>query len=170
MKGRYVGALAGLLVWACNAELPRPVYVQQPTTALVVVPYPPPPARAEIVPPQPDGQAVWLDGEWEWRRRRWGWKLGRWVVPPPGSRFSPWTAVRNDVGTLYFAPGVWRDAHGDVIPEAKALAVGGVSGGAVVDSEGTIEMTGPNSAPDRSARRKSPAPPVDGAPSTDGGS
>ncbi len=165
----YIAWVAGLLVVACASPLlPRPAYVQQPATALVVIPFPPPPARVEIVPPQPVADAVWIDGEWAWRRRRWGWKLGRWLVPPPGGRFSPWTAVRNDVGTLYFASGVWRDAHGDEMPEPKALAVGDATGGAVVDAEGEIETTGPNAAPDRSARPKTPPP--DGGRGADSGS
>jgi hypothetical protein len=106
---------AGVIAFvACgHARLPRPPYVGHPTSALVEVPYPPPPSRVEFVPPQPQDGAVWIDGEWTWRGRRWAWRSGRWVTVPAGATFSPWTSVRNGDGTLYFAPGTWRNAKGE---------------------------------------------------------
>ncbi|HVJ94841.1 MAG TPA: hypothetical protein VM580_33890, partial [Labilithrix sp.] len=96
-----------------------PRYTSQPTTALRQVPYPPPPARVETVPPMPRPDALWVDGEWLWQARRWAWKQGRWVVPAPGARFAPWTTVRDAAGTLYFASGRWRDPWGQELPEPQ---------------------------------------------------
>ena len=60
---------------------------KQPTSALARVPYPPPPARVESVPPRPSTKATWIDGEWTWRGKRWLWVRGRWVEPPKGAVF-----------------------------------------------------------------------------------
>jgi len=138
--------------------VPRPPMVQQPTSALFEVPYPPPPARVEIVPGQPHPAAVWIDGEWVWRGRRWGWGRGRWVIPPPRARFSPWTSVRNAEGVLLMAQGTWRDANGAEIEPPPALAVGQSSTGAVVTPEGEVQEVGPNADDER--RRRTRATPV----------
>jgi hypothetical protein len=161
------GVIALVLVFACHGELPHPAYVQQPTSALVEVRFPPPPPRVETIPPQPDNRAVWIDGEWAWRGHRWAWRVGRWVIPPEGARFSPWTFVRNESGTLYFASGAWRNARGEDVVEPKALASGGASGGAVVDPEGYPERTGPNVRPEGSSIRHSDPPGTN--PALDGG-
>lgn len=123
MRPRALSLLFPLMM-SCGKGLPRPPYAPQPTTALVEVPFPPPPARVEAVPLQPDRAAVWIDGEWRWRGRKWGWRTGRWVIPPPGVAYSPWTSVRDAEGTLYQAVGVWRDAHGEVVAEPKPIGLG----------------------------------------------
>ena len=133
----FVASLVG-----CAGPLPHPTYVAQPRDALVEVSRPPPPARVESVPPRPDAKAVWLDGEWTWRRGRWAWLIGRWVVPPPGASFSPWVFVRGLDGSLYYAPGVWRDAKGEVDPP-PALARAEVESNVIVDADGVVEPTGP---------------------------
>jgi hypothetical protein len=103
---------------ACHApELPSPPLTSQTTGALVEVPFPPPPARVEVIPPRPaQPSVVWIDGEWTWQTRRWVWKQGRWVEPPSNARFAPWITVRDRLGTLYFAEGVWRDRAGAEVP------------------------------------------------------
>jgi hypothetical protein len=136
---------SAVLLCACGIGVPTtPSYVAQSATDLVVVDYPPPPARAESVPPKPARGAVWIDGEWSARDHKWGWVAGRWVMPPKGAKFSPWTVVRGKDGTLYFARGVWRDASGRPIPPPPPLATAGVeSAGVVIDPEGEAEETGP---------------------------
>ena len=125
-------ALLALGFSGCGLKpLPHPRWVRQPTSALVEVPYPPPPARVEFVPKQPSSSAVWVDGEWTWNGRRWGWRVGRWLVPPPDpatplrlpAAFSPWVSVRSFDGTLYVAEGTWRDSRGIDVPEPPPLAV-----------------------------------------------
>lgn len=133
-----------LLVVCCGApHLRAPTYVQHPSTALTtVIPFPPPPARTEIVPASPNEEAVWLDGEWSWQGKRWAWKTGRWVIPPKDAAFSPWTAARTSNGTLYFAPGTWRDAKGNPIADPPSLGRASARGGAVISADGEIEDTG----------------------------
>jgi hypothetical protein len=137
-------APSSLLVFAasCVGRLPHPPYAKQPTASLTVVGYPPPPARVEFVPASPAKGAVWIDGEWVWQGRRWAWRLGRWVQPPAGARFSPWTTVRGDDGTTYYAPGAWRDAEGQELAAPGALATARPNLSDVVDPEGELENTG----------------------------
>ena len=128
---------------ACgSSSLPRPSYVAQPSSALVAIPYEPPPARVEHAPARPLAEGVvWLDGEWAWHDHRWWWSPGRWVVPPPGALYSPWSSVRAPDGALYFAPAAWRDAKGGDVAAPKALATAVVDSGVVVDAAGDMERT-----------------------------
>jgi hypothetical protein len=136
--------LVGLCVLACACapSLGHLTYAPQPSSSLESVDQPPPPARVEIVPARPSGQAVWVDGEWLWRRGRWAWLTGRWVAPPPGAVFSAWVFTRGEDGRLWYAPGAWRDARGAVL-ELVPLARASVEAGALVDADGTTETTGP---------------------------
>jgi hypothetical protein len=127
---------------ACSGDLPRPPYVGQSTDALAIVQYPPPPGRVEYVPKSPAKGSVWIDGEWIWQGRRWAWKTGRWVMSPAGARFSPWTTVRSDDGTVYYAVGVWRDAQNRTVADPAALATAKATSGQVDDAEGQPETTG----------------------------
>jgi hypothetical protein len=139
---RLLARVPLLLVLACGGQLPVPTYIQQRSSSLAPVRYPPPPARVEFVPNQPVSEAVWLDGEWVWRGRRWAWRPGRWVVPPNGVRFSPWTLVRGDDGTIYYASGAWRDAKDQDVSEPPAISIAKPSLGEVVNPEGERENTG----------------------------
>ncbi len=133
-----------LVLFACGmSRLPAPPYSKQVTSAYGEVPYPPPPARVEFVPPIPQRGAVWIDGEWTWEGKRWAWKRGRWVTPPAGATFSPWTATRDATGVLYFAEGTWRDAAGREVAAPPVLAQGRPSEGAVVSPEGEAVPPGP---------------------------
>lgn len=53
------------------------------------------------------------------------------------------TFVRAPDGTLWYAPGVWRDASGAQVDSPPALATAEVESGEVVDADGTTETTGP---------------------------
>jgi hypothetical protein len=136
--------LAPALVWfiACGESVPHPAYVRQPTSALMQVGYPPPPARVEFVPKQPSKDAVWIDGEWQWQGRRWAWRIGRWVVPPAGARFAPWMMVRDAAGVVYYAEGTWRNAKEEEVPEPAPVATGRPTISDVFDPEGETEPTG----------------------------
>jgi hypothetical protein len=128
---------------ACARGLRHPTFAPQPTSALIEVDATPPPARVELVPDSPSPSAVWVDGEWSWRRGRWAWLRGRWVEAPPHASFSAWTYERGPDGRLWFAPGAWRDANGSPIDPPKVLAYASVESGAVVNADGTTELTGP---------------------------
>jgi WXXGXW repeat (2 copies) len=159
-------APASLAIFAaCVGRLPHPPYAKQPTSALETVGYPPPPARVEFVPLSPARGAVWIDGEWAWQGRRWAWRIGRWVEPPPGARYSPWTVVRGEDGTTYYAAGTWRDADGGDLAEPAALVAARPNLSDVVDPEGELETTGHSIHPARDSSRDAGAePPPEGTP------
>ena len=137
-----VGIVGGFAV-ACGGTLPHPPYIAQPQTALVLVSSVPPPARVEYVPRRPaQAGAVWVDGEWTLRRGRWAWRVGRWVALPSGTRFSPWAFVRAEDGSLFMAPGVFRDVAGKVVDEPAPLAVGQADAAADIDPDGQTAVTG----------------------------
>ena len=103
-------AAACYLLTACGSTaLPEPAPARQPRSEYLPVPYPPPAGFAEVVPPQPNGDAVWIDGHWAWRGRKYVWERGGWVVPPAGARYAHWRVRYAQDGTLLFAEEVWYD-------------------------------------------------------------
>ena len=147
-----LAALAGSAAFvACGApRLPAPSFVEQPTSALAQAKYPPPPARVEWVPAPPEdkkAKLVWLDGEWTWQGRAWGWKPGRWVAPPENAKYSPWTMVRDKLGTVWVAEGKWRDKEGRELPDPAPVLVGRPSAGTIVNPEGEEVPATPNVPP-----------------------
>jgi hypothetical protein len=118
-----IAALVVALVLGCGSGLPVPrtTNVRSPTD-YIEVPYPPPAARVEIVPPRPTPTAVWVDGEWTFRGKRWVWEPGGWVDPPGDAYFAPWIATRRPDGKLSFAPGSWHGPKGEPIPKPPILA------------------------------------------------
>lgn len=145
MRIRFTIVAGASLALACSSRLPHPQYTNQPTSALVEVDFPAPPARVEFVPAQPADGAVWINGEWLWEGRRWGWKAGSWVVPPEGASFARWVIVRRNDGKLFFAPGAWRNASGEeVTPAPQKLTEARSRSGVVVNPEGENEPTAPD--------------------------
>lgn len=126
---RWAHIFAALLALAvaafgCGTRLPGPTTGPHPagSTNYVEVPYPPPAARVEVVPPHPrEANAVWVDGEWSWQGKRWVWLPGGWVAPPPGAYFAPWLVYRLDNGRLLFAPGAWHATKGEKLPNPLVL-------------------------------------------------
>jgi hypothetical protein len=134
--------LLAFLLLGCASRLRAPAFLPQPESALVLVPYPPPPARVEVVPGVPDSRADWIDGEWSWQGDRWLWIRGRWVHPPQGAKYSPWTTVRGQDGLLYYAAGGWRGVGGAEIQAPKALLVACDEPGKLIDDEGNLLKSG----------------------------
>jgi hypothetical protein len=130
--------LFGAFLAACSSGLPHPHYLPQSTGSLQPVDRAPPPARVEIVPARPSPEAVWIDGEWTWRRGLWAWLPGRWTLAPEGASFSAWVFVRRADGTLWYAPGVWRDEKGAPVTPPAPLALANVEAGAVVGADGIL--------------------------------
>ncbi|APR86563.1 Hypothetical protein A7982_11912 [Minicystis rosea] len=81
----------------------------------IEVPYPPPPARVEVVTPRKNGGDVWVDGQWEWMAGTWKWVAGTWVSPPQGTYFTRWSTVRHADGRLMFLAGTFRDKNGRAV-------------------------------------------------------
>lgn len=107
-------ALAALLsVAGCGGGLATPpLGAHEAGEPSLVVPYPPPPARVEIVrpPPADDVERVWVDGQWRWEANRWVWHSGDYQLPQPGAVYAPPETVRLADGTLIHRPGRWRIA------------------------------------------------------------
>src|SRR5206468_1301667 len=130
--------------------LPEPTFSPQQTRDFEEVPFAPPPARVEIIPPRPpNAGTVWIDGEWEWNGTKWGWQYGHWVVAPPSASYSKWATVRRrSDGVLFFAPGVWRSRNGAELPPPPPLAVARARDESIVNPEGKTERTAPNVNPE----------------------
>src|SRR5687767_2081562 len=80
-----------LLAIACGGSLPAPPTSTHPASAYQEVPYPPPAALAETVPPRPRHEdVVWVDGEWVFSGSSYVWRRGGWVAMPRAARFAPW--------------------------------------------------------------------------------
>ncbi|MEJ7730838.1 MAG: hypothetical protein WKG00_16670 [Polyangiaceae bacterium] len=111
---RAVASLALLalaLVAGCGAER-LPVPPSGPHAGdgtLVVVPFPPPAARAEIIsaPPKEMTSPVWVDGEWQWKGRRWVWQRGQWENLQPGAYYAPSTVITLADGSIGWYGGRW---------------------------------------------------------------
>lgn|GEM_PF-4570692 len=98
-----------LWLGACNeSALPLPKAGPNQTQSAIVVPYPPPPARPEIVPAKTGDRVVWIDGAWSWDRRRWVWQRGRWEVPPTGAHHALPKLEQLPDGSLGWYPGGWQ--------------------------------------------------------------
>jgi hypothetical protein len=100
---------AASLTLACGGSVPSPEAKTPTEHAYEVVPYPPPSALVEIVPPSPESDARWVDGYWVWRGRYYVWERGGWVRPPDGAYVSKWNARYLADGTLLYAPTQWYD-------------------------------------------------------------
>jgi hypothetical protein len=99
--------------------VPEPA--RQPRAEYLPVPYPPPAAFAEVVPPKPRAGALWVDGHWAFRGGTFVWQRGGWLLSAPGARFAHWRLRYAQDGTLMFAEEVWYDANLKPIPSPKKL-------------------------------------------------
>jgi hypothetical protein len=100
---------SGLLLSACTkSALPLPPTGPNEGTVPIIIPHPPPPVRAEMIPARPGEQVVWIDGVWTWDRRRWVWQGGRWEVPPTGAFYTQPKIVHLPDGSLGYFPGGWQ--------------------------------------------------------------
>jgi hypothetical protein len=96
-----------LLLGGCAPRLPVPELATHEGDTPVTVPHPPPAARSEMIPAQPDERAVWVDGYWMWKGSDYHWNAGRWVVPGPGMTYAPAALLRLRNGELVFYAPKW---------------------------------------------------------------
>ena len=106
------GAALCALLTACHGSLPAPPSGPVPPDALLEIPYPPPPARVQTVPPPKQATDVWIDGQWTWSGKEWKWGEGAWVTPPPNAYFTGWKVVLREDGRFLFAAAAWRAMDG----------------------------------------------------------
>lgn len=86
----------------CLGMFSRPALAQMAGDVNV----PPPPLRAEIVPPGPSG-SIWVPGYWYWSDGRYKWVGGVWAEARPG---YVWVPARWELRNVYyhFVPGHWK--------------------------------------------------------------
>jgi hypothetical protein len=117
-----IAALALFSVVGCGASLPLPLQSAPPDEAFVEVPYPPPPALSELIPPQPKQPGVvFQDGGWAWRGNYYVWQRGGWVAPAPGLRATPWTVRYMPDGRAFFAQSRWVNERGELVRPPRIL-------------------------------------------------
>jgi hypothetical protein len=89
--------------------------------ASIEVPFPPPPARVEFVPPRPSPRALWIDGQWTWEGR-WTWERGGWIEVDASAFFLPWSVYRHRDAVLRFYPASWWRREGSRLVTMAAPA------------------------------------------------
>jgi hypothetical protein len=104
--GLTAAALVASMV-GCAPRMPVPELATHEGDTPVTVPYPPPAARAEMIPTPGDEKAVWVDGYWMWKGSDYSWNAGRWVVPGPGMTYAPAALLRLRNGELVFYAPKW---------------------------------------------------------------
>jgi hypothetical protein len=110
------------LLAGCAGSLPEPSTTRHSTEAFQPVPYPPPAALAETVPPRPRrGDPVWIDGEWVFHGRSFVWQRGGWVEPPKDALFAPGQEKYELDGRLLLAPGTWYGPSGNSLPRPEVM-------------------------------------------------
>jgi hypothetical protein len=81
--------------------------VPEPQGDAASVQTPPPASPAEVQPPTPGPDYVWVDGDWVWNGG-WVWVGGHWVLPPyPGAVWFHGGWFRGGHG-FFRARGRWR--------------------------------------------------------------
>jgi hypothetical protein len=103
-------ALALLLVGCGGSSLPEPARGAHLEGEPIAVPFPPPPARPDVIgsPPHEAKDPVWVDGQWVWRGRSWVWQPGQWWERPPDQVWAAPAIVRLEDGQLVWFEGTWR--------------------------------------------------------------
>ena len=110
-RGRLAPVLlAGitLLIGACAPRVPVPPTGPHTHDTPELVPYPPPPARVELIPPTPGPDALWIDGHWMWTAGGYAWRAGGWEQARAGAHYAPATMVRRSNGELLYYVGSWQ--------------------------------------------------------------
>ena len=93
--GVAAAALSIVTLSNCSTPPAAPVGVSAaaPTLSaaeIIPAPHPPPPTRAEILPPAPSPQALWRFGHWSWNGKQFVWNPGHYVErPSPEASWIP---------------------------------------------------------------------------------
>jgi hypothetical protein len=108
--GVWGAAPGGYVVDKAPLAQPDPLFIDEG----------PPPLMAELIPPRPYGQVVWVPGYWGWQSR-WVWAPGRWLSPPrPGYVWTnPYYERRG--GIVVFVSGFWCPPHAMFAPPPPYL-------------------------------------------------
>ncbi|MEB0136403.1 hypothetical protein QN362_13765 [Actimicrobium sp. CCC2.4] len=98
--------------------LDPPLYQPPPVRVL----WAPPPMRVDIIPFQPNPEAIWTGGYWVWQGN-WVWAHGRWAAPPqPGYGWiNPY--YENRGGSVIFINGFWAAPGVTFVQPAPTLFI-----------------------------------------------
>ncbi|MEZ4293696.1 MAG: hypothetical protein R3B70_01880 [Polyangiaceae bacterium] len=109
---RLVAAAALTCAAACGPSVPVPELATHDGDEPILVPYPPPVPRVELIPPRPaqPPKTVWIDGQWIWRARVWEWQPGRWEPLYPGATYAPPAIVYLLDRRIAWYAGKWHGA------------------------------------------------------------
>lgn len=120
--GRALTAVLAALLVACSSgpSVPEPARGPHTGEDPVPVPFPPPPARPDVVgaPPAEAIDPVWIDGQWMWQGRQWVWEPGQWWERPADQVYAAPAIVRLADGSLAWFEGHWRPVEGLPLPRA----------------------------------------------------
>ena len=107
-----IAVSVGVVFLAMNRQVkvdaaPGPITLDQPIA--------PPPPHAEIMPPEPSKEHVWIPGYWERDPNKWVWVQGRWIKPPilPARWVNGYWMVEE--GRYHWHPGHWGVGGSGVI-------------------------------------------------------
>ena len=103
MVGFAAAAIVAVALAGCAA--PRDNSAQN-AAGVVAAPYPPPAILAEIPPPAPATNSLWLVGHWNWNGAKYVWTPGRYIQrPAPTANWMPGYWEQEAQGW------VWTDGH-----------------------------------------------------------
>ena len=95
-------ALGAAALGGCAAPGPNSTMA----TAAIAAPYPPPAILAEIPPPAPAPNSLWLVGHWNWNGAKYVWTPGQYIQrPAPTANWMPGYWEQESEGW------VWTDGH-----------------------------------------------------------
>lgn len=121
---RGAGAIAAIALGlaACGSNLPSPRLGPHVLDRPIVVPFPPPPVRVDVVGPPPSNakELVWIDGQWVWSVSRWTWRHGYWAEQKPGEHWAPPVFYRNPDDDLLWFEGTFIDARGNAVERSAS--------------------------------------------------
>lgn len=122
-RGGRAFAFAFAMCAACGApKLPSPRTGPHVHDRPLVVPYPPPPVRVDVVGPPPSNakDLVWIDGQWTWSVSRWTWRHGFWAEQRAGEHWAPPVFYRNPNDQLLWFEGTFIDGDGEPVRRSEA--------------------------------------------------
>jgi WXXGXW repeat (2 copies) len=103
---RAVGFAAAALFAIALAGCAAPGENAGKGSAAIAAPYPPPATLAQIPPPVPAPNSLWMVGHWNWTDARFVWTPGRYIQrPEPTANWMPGHWEQESGGW------VWTDGH-----------------------------------------------------------
>jgi len=112
------GAFSLLIACAGGPSVPEPARGPHVGADPVPVPFPPPPARPDVIgaPPPEALDPGWIDGQWMWPGRQWVWEPGQWWERPRDQVYAAPAVGSLADGQLAWLEGRWRPVEGVPLP------------------------------------------------------